>query len=171
MKNLPPQQVNSWPEDRMQELLNLFNNKHWTIDRCAKHFGVTRNVVTGKITRGRAKYGFEQRQEGQNTRSKPQFKKPPKPRVYSNKKCKLPDDKNKAIVIIGPNGLTNSVINSRFVEPAWEEKTVNNCDIWKLEPHNCVWPVSGQGVDTVYCGANKTTQSYCVGHSIKSRRA
>lgn len=167
--------MNEWPEAQMLELLHCYNVRHMSSGECGTYFHVTRNTIVGKIKRGRAKYGFERRGGNVEAKQRARFKKPPKikprPQVYNNKKCKLPDDKNKAIVILGPNGPMHSVINSRFVEPAWEETTADNRSIWQLESHNCVWPVSGQGADTVYCGANKTTQSYCVGHSKKAYRA
>lgn len=174
MKNLPPQQVNSWPEARMQELVHCYNVRHMSNGECAKHFDVTRNVIVGKINRNRTKYGFERRVEGMNQhRAKKQPKESkikPRPQAYNNKKCKLSDTNNTKIVVASVNGLTESVRNNKFVEPAWEKANTNNRNIWQLEPHNCVWPVSGQGADTVYCGANKTTQSYCTGHSIKAYR-
>lgn len=161
--------MNEWPEAQMLELLHCYNVRHMSSGECGTYFHVTRNTIVGKIKRGRAKYGFELRGGNVEAKQRARFKKPPKPKVYKpNRKL---NEKNKAIVTVGPNGLMNSVINSQFVEPAWEETTANNRSIWQLESHNCVWPVSGQGADTVYCGADKTTQSYCAGHSIKAYRA
>lgn len=160
--------VNSWPEARMQELVHCYNVRHMSNGECAAYFDVTRNVIVGKINRNRAKYGFERRVEGMNqhrAKKQPKQKKP-----WTSTKGKLPDANNRAIVTVGPNGLVNSVTNAKFKEPKPEETTSRNCSIWQLGPHNCVWPVSGQGADTVYCGADKTTQSYCAGHSNKAYR-
>ena len=38
-------------------------------------------------------------------------------------------------------------------------------DFFNLCPHHCRWPVSGEGLAMLYCGAQKHGQfSYCLGH-------
>lgn len=167
---------NNWPEDKMQELLRLYNGQNWTVEKCARHFGVTRNVVTGKIKRGRAKYGFENRTEGQNPnlkKRKPAKPAPqPKQKFVSSKfdrRGKLPDANNAAIVIVGPNGLADSVRKADFKEPVYETGS-QNVLIWDLQSHQCCWPVNGSGSSTMYCGTNKTTKSYCANHSSMAYR-
>lgn len=162
--------MNEWPEAQMLELLHCYNVRHMSSGDCAAHFDVTRNTIVGKIKRGRAKYGFERRGGNVEAKQRARFKKPRTESSYAIKSKKL-DYKTKIIKIVGPNGLMNSVVNAKFKEPSPEKVNINNRSIWQLEPHNCVWPVSGQGADTVYCGHNKTTQSYCAGHSQRAYRA
>ena len=40
-----------------------------------------------------------------------------------------------------------------------------------LEPHHCRWPVSGDGINTVFCGADKIGRfSYCANHFSMANR-
>jgi GcrA cell cycle regulator len=57
-------------------------------------------------------------------------------------------------------------------QPAPEPKPPEPVRLFDLEPHHCRWPVSGEGADTLFCGASKRSgsSSYCRKHFAWSCR-
>lgn len=173
----------------MQELLHCWNVRHLSQGQCASHFDVTRNIIAGKINRFGVKYGFEKRgpKSGSNGQEHKRMVKraKSKPKVETSvnvnnvnatrakqaknygMRGKLPDADNKAVAIVGRNGLADSIYKPAFKEPVYET-AAHNVNIWDLKNNQCSWPVSGFGADTMYCGAGKTRQSYCTAHAAKA---
>lgn len=188
--NNPSKNQNSWPEDKMQELLHCWNVRHLSQGQCASHFDVTRNIIAGKISRFGTKYGFEKRGSGRSGANGQEHKRMVKraklkPKVETavnvnnvnaarakqaknyGMRGKLPDADNKAVAIVGRNGLADSIYKPAFKEPMYET-AAHNVNIWDLKASQCSWPVSGSGADTMYCGAGKTRNSYCRFHATKA---
>lgn len=128
-------------DDRTKLIIQLWNaNK--SASEIAKQIGVTKNSIIGKIARLRAR--------NVELRTRLPLEKPESHRpIPLGRAIKLP----LRLVEGGPPHKSTVVEGTRFVT------------LLGLTPRSCRYVVSDDTVDAVYCGATRTSKSYCTAHA------
>lgn len=127
----------TWTDERTETLKKLWADGLSCSQIAGALGGITRNAVIGKAHRLGLAGRFTKRQE-----------RPAKPKPHLKNRCvKLAAARAEPIVELEAETPTNAKL--------FEE----------LEAHHCRWPCSGEGLDTIFCGADVLEDfSYCPRH-------
>lgn len=128
----------TWTDD-MVALLRILHAEGHSFGVIGAQLGVSRNAAIGKATR----LGFEKRGSPN-----------PKPIVRPTRKTGL--------IRARLATAETAAADMCDLEP---EQVANPLTLMQLEPDSCRWPVSGEGADTLFCGAKAADGcSYCARH-------
>jgi len=134
----------SWTEERLRQLREL-HALNLSFREIGLQLGVTRNAAIGKSRR----LGLVSQKK--EPRPRPHAKTTPYPRIRSTRR------------IAYIHGLFGKKPPLATVQPP-DEISRNPVRLLELKPMHCRWPVSGAGINTLFCGDNIHGRSYCLHH-------
>lgn len=147
--------MSRWSEPDRREIARLWN-EGWSSSRIGKRFGVTRNVIIGFVSRHGQRYGC---MDGRLRPSvpEPSDAAPPRPKPQRREK--------RLGGWAGGGAYAGRRVRAVALEPL--PGAPEPIGLMERGPFMCCFPVAGEGVETLYCGA-PTVRSphwqYCDAH-------